>query len=461
MHHTSTRSRRTTAIFAAAAAVLTLAAGCASASSTDSTGGPAESGSDVSWDDTGEKIEVMGWSAGDEVATSRLEFAQKATPDVTIVPDENGFDQQKFATAMGSGSAPAGVSLDRQLIATYAAKGFLEPLDGCIDQHSIDMDQFYPDAVQESSWDGHIYGIPEFFTTRAVYVNLDALDEAGLTVDDIDTSDWESLTKLAGTLYRDDGGRPSRIGFDPKVPEFLPLWVLAAGGNLVDRNGSPTLDDDAVVEALTWAVDMINAQGGWSDFKSFRDSWDFFGADNEFVQDQVAVMPYEQWYVNVLAGTDAHFTVIPFQDRNGEPLTFETGSSLAIPTGSPNAGGMCEFIKNITSTDAWRAAGAARHDKVAEDGSAFTGIFSANKTANDAIRDKYVSPTGNDDLDQAINTFYDSLDNAQMIPPSPAGQQIQEAYQKAVTAAVGGKDPQQALDQAQQTALRAYQDATS
>jgi hypothetical protein len=73
---------------------------------------------------------------------------------------------------------------------------------------------------------------------------------------------------------------------------------------------------------------------------------------------------------------------------------------------------------------------------------------------------KYVKPSDNKALDQAIGVFYDSLDYAKMIPPSPAGQQIQQAYQQAVTDALGGKDPKAALDAAQQTAMTAYQDAT-
>lgn len=431
--------------------------------STDMMTSSSESADDGAWADTGKPVDIMGWSTGDEVGTSRADFAKQQDPAVSIVPDENGFDQQKFATTMAGGAPPAGVSMDRQLLATYAAKGFLQPLEGCIAAQQIDMSQYYPEAVQESTWDGHVYGIPEFYTTRGLYVNLAALEDAGIAVDDVDVSNWDGVRTMADSLYRKKGDKPDRIGFDPKMPEFLPLWAMAAGGNIVDETGAPTLDSPPVVDALTWAVGLINDQGGWASFKSFRDTWDFFGANNEFAADQIGVMPFEQWYVNVLAGSGgkADFTVLPIKAEDGSDLTFETGSSLAIPTGSPNAGGMCAAIKQLTSTDAWMAAGAARDQKVQKDGGAFTGIFSANKTANDAIRSTYVKPTGDADLDTAIATFYDSLDNAKMIPPSPAGQEIQQAYQQAVTSALGGTDPTQALHQAQQAAMQAFQDATS
>lgn len=443
-------------------AVTTQAAG-AGAAAADSGSNSSSGAASGLWADTGKPVDIMGWSTGDEVGTARADLVKKQDPAITIEPDQNGFDQQKFATAVAGGSAPAGVSMDRQLLATYAAKGLLQPLDECIDSQHIDMSQFYPASVKESTWDGHVYGIPEFYTTRGLYVNLTALKSAGITADQIDTSDWNSISAFAGKLYRDKSGKPDRIGFDPKMPEFLPLWAMAAGGSIVDETGAPTLDSPAVVDALTWAVKLIDSQGGWASFKSFRDTWDFFGAKNEFVADQIGVMPYEQWYVNVLAGSGgkADFTVLPIMAKDGSDLTFETGSSLAVPTSSPNPGGMCAVMKVLTSTDAWLAAAAAREQKVQEGGGAFTGIFSANKTANEAIRSTYVKPTGNADLDTAISTFYDTLDAAKMIPPSPAGQEIQQDYQQAVTSALGGADPAQVLKQAQQAAMQAFKDATS
>lgn len=411
---------------------------------------------------SGKPINVMGWTNGDEVGTSRTDYVKKQDPKLDVKVDENGFDQQKFATAMASGTVPAGVNMDRQLLATYAAKGFLEPLDECISKDAIDMSQYYPDSVKEASWDGHVYGIPEFYTVRAVYINNHVLKKANLTAADIDTSNWDKISEVAKKMYAASGGKPTTIGFDPKIPEFLPLWVMANGGNIVDDQGKPTLNDPKVVEALTYTVGLVNEQGGWANFKSFRDSWDFFGAENEFVKDQIGAMPFEQWYANVLSGfgDKVDFTVVPFKTKDGSPLTFESGSAFAIPKGSPNAGGMCAFMKLVTSNDAWMAAGAAREAKLQTDKGVFTGIFTANKTANDAMRAQYVKPSDNKQLDDVINTFYDTLGSAKMIPPSAAGQQIQQAYQQAVTDALGGKDPKAALDAAQQTAMTAYQDAT-
>ena len=438
-------------------------AGSAESSEPGSSSSSAAGSSANALPNSGKPVDVMGWTTGDEVGTSRVDYVKKQDPSLDVKVDENGFDQQKFATAMGGGSAPAGVSMDRQLLATYAQKGFLEPLDECISANGIDMGQFYPDAVAEATWNGHVYGIPEFYTIREVYVNNRVAKAAGVTPADLDTSNWDGIKAAAAKMYKETDGKPSTIGFDPKVPEFLPLWTMINGGSIVSADGKPTLNDPKVVEALQFAVDLVNAQGGWANFKSFRDTWDFFGEGNEFAKgkDQIGAMPYEQWYVNVLAGfgDSIDLSAVPIKAKDGSPITMASGSAFAIPKGSPNAGGMCEFMKLVTSQDAWAAAGAARDAKVKQDKSVFTGLFTANKTANDALQTKYVKPSGNDNIDAVIKVFYDALGSAKTVPPSPVGQDIQNAYNQAVTDALGGADPQQALDDAQQAAQNAYDDA--
>lgn len=404
----------------------------------------------------------MGFSTSDEVGTSRVAYVKQTAPSLSITVDQNGFDQQKFATAIAGGSAPAGVYMDRQLLATYAAKGFIVPLDDYISSQNIDIAQYYPEAMKEATYKGHIYGIPDFYTTRAIYCDNRVLKAAGLTTADIDTSDWNQLSTQAGKMYKSASGKPTRIGYDPKLPEYLPLWAMANGGSIVGQDGKPTLDDSAVVEALTYTVSLINAQGGGAKFMSFRNTWDFFGAGNEFVKDQIGAMDYEQFYVAVLAGFSSHvdLSATQYKGRDGKALTFESGSAFAIPKGSPNAAGMAEFMKEVTSQGAWEAAATARQGTVNKSHSVYTGLFSANRRANMAASKKYIKASRGQ-FSQVIQVFNQTLDNARMISPSPAGQSIQTAYQQAVSGALNGKSAKAALSSAQSRAMSAYTDATS
>jgi multiple sugar transport system substrate-binding protein len=116
----------------------------------------------------------------------------------------------------------------------------------------------------------------------------------------------------------------------------------------------------------------------------------------------------------------------------------------------------------LTSEDAWEAAGAARAETRAEDGGINTGLFTGSPGPDESIREQYVTESGNAGFDQTISTYYDVLEYGQSFGSSPAGQDIQNELNNAVTAALlGDKTPEEALADAQQAAMRAYENATA
>jgi multiple sugar transport system substrate-binding protein len=116
-------------------------------------------------------------------------------------------------------------------------------------------------------------------------------------------------------------------------------------------------------------------------------------------------------------------------------------------------------MKTMTSTDTWMKAAEARMAKVKQDKSFFTGLFTANKTADEQIRDKYLTTVPNAGFDQAVKAFYGTLDKATALNPSPAGAEIDSAWKSAVARALGGQSAQQALGRAQEEAQAAFDKA--
>jgi multiple sugar transport system substrate-binding protein len=440
------------------AAILIAAAACGGVGS-DSP--PEGGGGGESKGDTG-SISTMGFGLPDEVAKSRVDTFKAAYPNVTVNINEGGFDAQQFLSAVASGNPPDLVYMDRDRVGTYAARGAIQPLDDCIAKSKINVADFREAAVKEVTIDGKMYGIPEFYQVRVILINAKAIKSAGVPAADVSTTDWDKLTDVTRKLYRGSGGKVGRIGFDPKLPEFLPMWAKANGADLVAPDGRPQLDDPKTIEALRYAVSLINLQGGWAQFKAFRDTWDVFGAKNQFVRDQAAAHPWENWYLNVL--TDAlpnvEITANPFTDRQGNPVGFVTGSTWAIPKGAKNPDAACNFMKVMTSTETWLKAGKARGDKVAADKAIFTGLFTGNKTADEQIKAQYVKPSGNAGFDTAIQKYYDALDYSFSVPASKAGAEIRDAATAAVNRVLSGQqDPAAALKQAQSEALKAFESA--
>ena len=200
----------------------------------------------------------------------------------------------------------------------------------------------------------------------------------------------------------------------------------------------------------------INAQGGWDKFKSFRDTWDFFGSGNQVAEDQVGAWPMEQWYYNVLAGSSpkVHITALPFRNRKRRPINYRPARAWAIPKGSKNAAAACTWMKTMTSVV---DVGAPRQRTASRSAgrrtSPITGISTGNAVADQAIyktvcEDQPVRSTRRSRRSLDVQRYSFS------IPASPAGAEFKQAWMDAVTASSPGQQsPKQALDQAQKEAV--------
>lgn len=410
-------------------------------------------------------LNVMGFSLPDEIASVRVDQFIATYPDVEVNITEGALDDQQFLTAVASGNAPDVVYMGRDVISTYAVRGAIVPLTECIDTMGIDMSQYREAAVAQVTVDGEVYGIPEFFNSIMLIINDQALADAGLTVDDVDTSDWDKIAEINEAMTRFDGDVLTRIGFDPKLPEFLPLWAIANGVSLLSEDGrTAQLDDPRVLEALEYTVGLHDAAGGRQPFMAFRDTWDFFGAGNQMVTDQLGAFPMEQWYMNVLANVspDGDITFKAFTDREGNPLTYSTGNTWAIPRGSSNPEAACAWMMTMTSVDTWVAAATARAELRAEAGTINTGVYTANHLADDVIFSEIVQPSGNETFDNGVQVILAVQENAYAIPANPAGAEFRQAWQDAVNRVLNGEQSaEEALAQAQEEAQAALDAAWS
>jgi len=434
------------------ALALALAAGC---------GGVGGSGST----DAAATLTMMGFGTGDEIAKTRFDAANAAIAPSRAKASEGSFNAQQFLSAVAADNPPDLVYMERRLLGTYAAKKALTPLTDCVQREKIDLSQFREAAVAEATLGGRLYGVPDFYNNRVLMINDAAFAEAGLDPAGFTTADWPALSAAAARLTSDSGGRLRRIGFDPKLPEFLPLWARANGAALASDDGrTARLTDPKVVEALSYTVGLIKAQGGWVRFKSFRDSFDFFGARNQFATNQLGAFPMEDFYLNVLADNSpkVKVTVAPFRGVDGKPVDWITGNAWAIPAKSRHADRACKWIKTMTDSQTWIAAAKARAAARQAAGKPFAGVFTGNKRADEVIFRDVVKPSGNPSFDAAVRTVLRTQESGFAEPALPAGEEFKAAWQDAVNRVLDGKQqPAQALAQAQQQAQAALDKANS
>lgn len=403
---------------------------------------------------------AWGFNNADDVGKARLDYAKSQLGGVNITLDQTGFDAQKFTTRAVSGDVPDVAQMDRSYVGTYAAQELILPLDACYSAWGIDpKQQFYPAVVQDVTYKNQVWAVPQFFQPPAVIVNSRVLKSAGASASDVDTSKNDQLIAFAKKLYKESGGNPSRLGFDP-VPTGQPyLWLVGFGGKTTDDQGVPTLNDPNNVKALTFLKQLVDTQGGWAKVKSFTDSFDVFGKQNQYVKDQVGAQINAQWYVNVLSPfvDKIEISAVPFKDQTGQIAAVSSGTAFVIPAKAKNKDAACAWMNAITSQASWMAAEEARVATLKKSGGINTGLFTGSPAADNAIRSQYVKSSGNKGFDETIATYYEVLTHGKSLGSSPAGQSIDTELKNAITATLlGQKTADQALADAQTAAKRAY-----
>ena len=408
----------------------------------------------------GNTLVIYGMGGRDDVAQGRLDIATRLIENLghSVSNPVGGFNDQAFLARLAARDIPDLVYMGRDKVGTYAARNALIPLANCIAAEKIDRKQYRLAALQEVTYKGQLYALPEFTNQITLIVNNDAARQAGVNVADIQTSNWQRLRQANRKLLKIENGRLTRIGFDPKLPEFFPLWVKALGKDLISKNGlRAQLNSPEAVQALTFAYSLIRDHGGWNQFKAFRDTWDFFGRNNQVAADQVGAWPMESFYYNVLAeGAPVNITAKYFTNRKGGPITMISGNGWAIPRGAKNPGLACKFMKAMTSVQAWMAVGKARFDLRKRQGRAYTGLYTANTAADVKLYEDIYQKVGNPDFDNAVALLVRAPRYAFSIPLSPASAEFKQAWIDAVNRVLEGRQtPKQALDQAQRQAQAA------
>jgi multiple sugar transport system substrate-binding protein len=354
--------------------------------------------------------------------------------------------------------------MDRQFVATYAAQGLIAPLEDCFALYDLDPDSYwYPQVVDDVTYDGAVYAVPQFYQPPAILMNARVMNETGVTEEQLDTSNQDEFLAAVEKMTVMDGDNPSRLGFDPQGVSKAGLWMLSFGGQTIDDDGAPVLDDENNVAAVEFLKKIYDAQGGYANVKSFVDSFDVFGDANSYVSDQVGAAVFDQWYVNVLTpyADQVEIGATPILTQDGEPFTVASGSAFVIPTAAENPSAGCAWALELTAPEAWEAAAAARDETTKGDESRHginAGLFTGSPESDQSIREQYVLPSDYSGFDEATAVYYDVASSGQSFGSSPAGQQIQTELQNAVTSALlDEKSPEEALQDAQDAAQRAFE----
>lgn len=407
----------------------------------------------------------MSYENADEIATTRIDHFQDQYPDVEPTFSESNYNSQELLTALQGSDPPDVIRMPRNLIGGYIRRGIFEPLDSCLQRVGVDPGEYREAAIQQLTADGTLYALPEAYWVRAWLIDNVVFEEVGLSPTDFDWSDWDAISEANRTIL--ENSETAVVGIDAKVSDptsadMFPLWVHANGGQLVAEDGTPQLDSPEVVEALEFVASMIEPYGSHADFLDARGATgDFFGAENQFALHTEGAFPMQQFYLNTLRQSpQVEITAMPFLTRDGDPITWADGDAIGIAAESDNKDAACAFVTSVLSTEAWVAAAEARQALREEDDAPNLGTVTGNIEADEIIFSEIVDLSDYPVFEAAVETFLSVQEQAFVIRQSAASEQVQQAWATAVDSVLNGTaEPQEALEQAQQEAEDAIEQA--
>ena len=156
-------------------------------------------------------------------------------------------------TRIANNDAPDILNID--VFADYQADGLLLPAKDYVSEETYA--KMYPAFLEQSNIDGTIWAIPDLASARAMYYNVDILEAAGVEV----PTTWDELKAACEKLKAYD----SSIypwGIDMTTDEgqaAFAYYIWNNGGDFTDADGNWTLNSDANVEAIEYAIDLVNS----------------------------------------------------------------------------------------------------------------------------------------------------------------------------------------------------------
>lgn len=424
--------------------------------------------------------EIVMWAPGNELLDMEpvLKRFERENPQYRVVIGQAAArdmvaDPQRFLCGVAGGMPPDVIKFDRYAISEWASRGAFASLNEFLAAdvsttgltYRVSTNTIIRPALEEATYQGHLYGIPESADVRILYYNRDILIREGF-VDKHGNArpprTWEELEEYAVRLTRRDRqGRITRLGFAPNVGNsWLYLYAWQNGGEFMSPDGRTcTMNSPAVTEALEYMVRVYDRLGGAREVYAFQSTFQGNELD-PFLTGKLVMKIDGDWFLQTIATykPNLNFGTAPAPmpakrlAAGHLPITWLGGWCLAIPATARNKEGAWKMIRWLCSLDAAKIKLAEAAENSASQGRVFLPRMGCDTLLNEYMFTEYVArnPNLSDDIKAAFRLCLDMLPEARYRPVTPVGQLLWNQHVAAFENAVYHKHPsaQAALDEA-------------
>lgn len=168
----------------------------------------------------------------------------------------------KLETMSAGGTPPDVFFLNEKFILRFAEKGVIQSLNPFIKKDpSFDIEDFFPQILNAVKYEGHLYQMPFFFSTVALFYNKNLFDDAGVEYPNENWT-WKTFLEAAKKLTKDidQDGKPDIYGYAivPWLNRWA-IWVWQNGGEVFSPDGKRCLlNTPEAIEAIQFYADLAN-----------------------------------------------------------------------------------------------------------------------------------------------------------------------------------------------------------
>lgn len=327
--------------------------------------------------------------AGDEVVTIRYvnwdinqfpayeECAANftaANPNIVVEVSNIGWGDYwtGIQTDMVAGSAPDVFTNHLARYPEFASKNQILDIQPFIERDNVDTSIYIGELAQLWGRDGAQFGLPKDWDTVAVIYNQALLDEAGVTLEELNSATWNpedggTFGEIVKRLTIDaNGNNGLSADFDPdNVVQYgytadypgtgaygqtvFSMFAASTGWNFIDGLYATEYyyDDPRFIATMQWFQDMI-ADGYFAPYEDVSS----LGASSMFASGTAALTTDGSWQIgfySTIEGVDAGFARLP-SGPEGRKSMFN-GLADSIWTGTENPEEAWEWVKYAASPE--------------------------------------------------------------------------------------------------------------
>lgn len=255
-----------------------------------------------------EVVEINVWWGTGPEQVGGLKAFEKKYPNIKVNLAELGeavYGNPKYVTAVAAGTGPDVAYQNRHTFHQFAARKLYRNIDDLFQRDGFKREEFPAAQMDEVTWDGVLYGIPNVVDTRYLFWNRKHFEAVGLDPD-VAPATWDDLIEFTSKLNVKEGDGYSRYGFIPGFPpglsDQLLIFAIENGGKTYTPDFRTCLLDEVEwVEALQWVVEFFdNYCGGFGTSSGFLQG--FAGqAQDAFAQDLISMSSYGSWMISSYA----------------------------------------------------------------------------------------------------------------------------------------------------------------